>query len=289
MKRLLPLLGIAALVVRLAACGGGGSNGTTTSARTRCRRSSPASSSSGSATRRPVSPRAPSGQHGHQPERLRGRSRRRRRAEARDLKRERHVSYVPVRRRSSRRAKKFDFAFQEATITAQRERRSIDFTTPYFDANQGVLLAKAAPMPHIVADLKSMQICAQSNTTGLEYIQHQLQPDASSRSSYSDRRRAAFQAVAVRDVPGVRSSTCRSSLRRRRQTPVGTAPSPARSRRTSSTGPCCRRARSSSPTSTRRSSAQRRTGRSGSSRRSGSAIDFSDDPGPEVSEASAMH
>ncbi len=43
--------------------------------------------------------------------------------------------------------KKFDVSFQEATITQQRK-RTVDFTTSYLNANQGVLLSKQAPVPH---------------------------------------------------------------------------------------------------------------------------------------------
>ena len=72
--------------------------------------------------------------------------------------------------------KTFDISFQEATITAQRK-RTVDFTSAYFDANQGVLLSKKAPVPHSLADLKKLQTCAQTDTTGLDYIQHKLHPN----------------------------------------------------------------------------------------------------------------
>ena len=71
--------------------------------------------------------------------------------------------------------KKFDISFQEATVTAQRK-RTVDFSTSYFDANQGVLLSKKAPTPHSLADLKKMQTCAQTNTTGLDWIKSKLHP-----------------------------------------------------------------------------------------------------------------
>jgi polar amino acid transport system substrate-binding protein len=71
--------------------------------------------------------------------------------------------------------KKFDISFQEATITAQRK-RTVDFTTSYLNANQGVLLSKQAPVPHSLADLKKLQTCAQTNTTGLDWIKTQLHP-----------------------------------------------------------------------------------------------------------------
>jgi polar amino acid transport system substrate-binding protein len=72
--------------------------------------------------------------------------------------------------------KKFDISFQEATITAQRK-KTVDFTSAYVNANQGVLLSKQAPVPHSIADLKKLQTCAQQDTTGLQYIQDQLKPD----------------------------------------------------------------------------------------------------------------
>jgi polar amino acid transport system substrate-binding protein len=71
--------------------------------------------------------------------------------------------------------KKFDISFQEATITAQRK-KTVDFTTSYLNANQGVLLSKQATIPHSLADLKQMQTCAQTNTTGLDWINTQLHP-----------------------------------------------------------------------------------------------------------------
>jgi polar amino acid transport system substrate-binding protein len=72
--------------------------------------------------------------------------------------------------------KKFDISFQEATITAQRK-RTVDFTSTYMNANQGVLLSKQAPVPHSLADLRKLQTCAQADTTGLDYINNQLKPN----------------------------------------------------------------------------------------------------------------
>jgi polar amino acid transport system substrate-binding protein len=71
--------------------------------------------------------------------------------------------------------KKFDVSFQEATITAQRK-KTVDFSSTYMNANQGVLLSKQAPVPHSLADLRKLQTCAQQDTTGLQYIQDQLKP-----------------------------------------------------------------------------------------------------------------
>ena len=71
--------------------------------------------------------------------------------------------------------KSFDISFQEATITAQRK-KTVDFTSSYFDANQGVLLSKKAATPHSIADLSRLQTCAQADTTGLAWIQQHLHP-----------------------------------------------------------------------------------------------------------------
>jgi polar amino acid transport system substrate-binding protein len=107
-------------------------------------------------------------------------------------------------------AKPFDFAFEEATITAARS-RVVDFSAPYFNANQGVLLSKTATAPKSLADLKKMSICAQSATTGLDYVQHKLQAPSSSVHIYTSTS-AAFTAlqvgrcdVFVMDVPIVAS------------------------------------------------------------------------------------
>jgi polar amino acid transport system substrate-binding protein len=89
--------------------------------------------------------------------------------------------------------KKYDFAFEEVTITAQRA-KVVSFSTPYFDANQGVLIRKGLAKPTSVAALKKLQLCAQSTTTGLAYIQHKLRP-AKKALVYSASSSAAFDAV----------------------------------------------------------------------------------------------
>ena len=90
-------------------------------------------------------------------------------------------------------AKPFDFAFEESTITTARA-RVVDFSAPYFDSNQGVLLSKSASAPHSLADLKKMSLCAQSATTGLDFVQHRLH--ASKVHIYTTTS-AAFSALAV--------------------------------------------------------------------------------------------
>jgi polar amino acid transport system substrate-binding protein len=71
--------------------------------------------------------------------------------------------------------KSYDFAFEQVTITAERD-KTIDFSAPYFDANQGVLMAKAATVPRSKADLKNMKWCAQKTTTGEFYLDTRVKP-----------------------------------------------------------------------------------------------------------------
>jgi polar amino acid transport system substrate-binding protein len=89
--------------------------------------------------------------------------------------------------------KPFDFAFEEATITPQRQ-KVVDFSSSYFDANQGVLLNKDATAPKSQAELKNMTLCAQTATTGLDYAQHKLK--ATKIQIYTTTS-AAFSAVQV--------------------------------------------------------------------------------------------
>ena len=90
-------------------------------------------------------------------------------------------------------SKKYDFALEEVTITPQRA-KVVSFSTSYFDANQGVLIRKGLTKPKHVSDLKKLQLCAQSNTTGLSYVQHTLRP-AKRPLVYSASSTAAFDAV----------------------------------------------------------------------------------------------
>ncbi|HVN61415.1 MAG TPA: ABC transporter substrate-binding protein [Gaiellaceae bacterium] len=90
-------------------------------------------------------------------------------------------------------SKPFDFAFEEATITTQRK-QAVDFSAPYFDANQGVLMKKGAPSPTSLAALKALTICGQADTTGLDYVQHQLH---ATHIQIYNTTAAAFSAVQV--------------------------------------------------------------------------------------------
>jgi polar amino acid transport system substrate-binding protein len=82
----------------------------------------------------------------------------------------------------------------EATITSQRK-RTVDFTSSYLNANQGVLLSKQATAPKSLADLKQLQTCAQTNTTGLDWIKTQLHP--AKQPLAFPTTTAAYQAVQI--------------------------------------------------------------------------------------------
>ena len=90
--------------------------------------------------------------------------------------------------------KNFDFTFEEATITAQRE-KTIDFSVPYFIANQGVLLKNGLSAPKSLADVKKLQLCTQTATTGLDWVQTKLRP--AKQPQIYQTTSAAFTAVQV--------------------------------------------------------------------------------------------
>lgn len=195
MKRLLPLLGIAALVSALAACGGGGGSSTTTTSSTRSVPTLHAGKLvvgfdlpapafwNGQASGTTI--KDPSGfEYGL----------------ALDVAQQLGISKQNVTFLRAPFAtillagkKPYDFAMEETTITPQRA-KVIGFSSSYFDANQGVLIAKGVKKPTSIADLKSLQTCAQANTTGLDWILHQLHP-AKQPLVYSASSDAAFEAV----------------------------------------------------------------------------------------------
>jgi polar amino acid transport system substrate-binding protein len=74
-------------------------------------------------------------------------------------------------------AKTFDVSIAHVTITAERA-KSVDFSPPYFVVNKGVLLAQGVPPPASIAALKKLQICAQTGTTSMEYVQTKLRPSS---------------------------------------------------------------------------------------------------------------
>ena len=67
-----------------------------------------------------------------------------------------------------------DVDFSQVTITEERA-KAVDFTTPYFDADQGVLVKKGKKVATL-ADAKALQWGAQVSTTGLDFIENTIKP-----------------------------------------------------------------------------------------------------------------
>ena len=78
--------------------------------------------------------------------------------------------------------KDFDMAINEVTITEERS-RVVDFSVPYFDANQGFLITKGGPAEGVtsIADMKDLQFGFQAATTGGDYIKEEIQPNEDPR------------------------------------------------------------------------------------------------------------
>lgn len=68
-----------------------------------------------------------------------------------------------------------DIDLSQVTITSERA-RVVDFSAPYFDANQGVLVARGTSVPD-EATAKALRWGAQLNTTGASYLTSTLEPD----------------------------------------------------------------------------------------------------------------
>src|ERR671915_262289 len=78
--------------------------------------------------------------------------------------------------------KDFDMAINEITITEERS-KVVDFSVPYFDANQGFLITKGGPAEGVmsIADMKDLQFGFQAATTGGDYIKEEIQPNEDPR------------------------------------------------------------------------------------------------------------
>ncbi|MGB3736156.1 MAG: ABC transporter substrate-binding protein [Ilumatobacter sp.] len=75
-------------------------------------------------------------------------------------------------------AKNFDMNIQQFSVTDERE-ASVDFSLPYYTGNQALLaLDGSAAEGASIADLKGLQLGAQSGTTSLQFITEVIQPDA---------------------------------------------------------------------------------------------------------------
>ena len=72
-----------------------------------------------------------------------------------------------------------DIDFSQVTITPDRA-KVVQFTEPYFDANQGILVKKGTKVTSL-ADAKNLKWGAQVNTTGAAYIADTIKPATEAR------------------------------------------------------------------------------------------------------------
>ncbi len=78
--------------------------------------------------------------------------------------------------------KDFDMAINEITITEERS-QVVDFSVPYFDANQGFLVTKGGPAEGVqsIDEMKDLLFGFQAATTGGDYINDTIQPNEQPR------------------------------------------------------------------------------------------------------------
>jgi len=96
-----------------------------------------------------------------------------------------------------------DVDFSQVTITPDRD-KVVDFTEPYFDANQGVLARKGITVAS-VDDAKKLQWGAQINTTGTQFLADKIQPDKETR--IFDKTVDAFAALNAGQIQAIMLDT----------------------------------------------------------------------------------
>jgi len=74
-------------------------------------------------------------------------------------------------------SKPYDVALQFVTVLDSRK-RLVDFSVPYYASRQGVLVSRGTPTPRSLTDLRKLQLCGKEVTTGLAFIQTELQPQS---------------------------------------------------------------------------------------------------------------
>jgi polar amino acid transport system substrate-binding protein len=92
-----------------------------------------------------------------------------------------------------------DIDFSQVTITPERS-KVVQFTEPYFDANQGVLARKGITVAS-VADAKKVRWGIQLNTTATGFLADKIQPDSEPR--VYDRTVDAFAALNAGQIDAV--------------------------------------------------------------------------------------
>ena len=92
-----------------------------------------------------------------------------------------------------------DLVFSQITITDERK-ANWDFTTPYFDSDQGLLTLTGTDVADVAA-AKALQFGVQTETTGLDFLNDTLQPDKETR--VYDTTVDMFNALAAGDVDAI--------------------------------------------------------------------------------------
>ena len=97
--------------------------------------------------------------------------------------------------------KRFDMNINETTITDERD-KVIDFSDPYFEANQALLAHQGTEAENAttIDQVKGLQLGAQAQTTGLAYIRSTIQPEREARVFPTTV--AANQALLNRQIDG---------------------------------------------------------------------------------------
>jgi len=92
-----------------------------------------------------------------------------------------------------------DINFSQVTITDERA-KVVQFTQPYFDANQGILVKKGTKVGSL-QEAKGLRWGAQINTTGAAYINDQIKP--SSEAQIYNTTVDAFTALSAGQIDAV--------------------------------------------------------------------------------------
>jgi polar amino acid transport system substrate-binding protein len=92
--------------------------------------------------------------------------------------------------------KTWDVGVSEITITPERD-QAVDFSEPYFTANQGILVRADSPYANATTtdEIRDARFGAEAGTTGLAYIQEHIKP--TKPVSQFDTTDAAAQALKV--------------------------------------------------------------------------------------------
>ena len=92
-----------------------------------------------------------------------------------------------------------DIDFSQVTVTPERD-KVVDFTEPYFDANQGVLAHKGTTVANL-DDAKKVRWGIQLNTTATSFIADKIKPATEAR--VFDRTTDAFAALNAGQIDAV--------------------------------------------------------------------------------------